>query len=104
MKSQIAKILTGLAALMAAGITSQAQYVFTELEYPGVPFGSTYANGIDAANIVGAYWDASNVSHGFLYNATNWSTLDARGASLRLWPRHYPRSDRGHEHCWFLYG
>jgi hypothetical protein len=76
-----AKPLAGLAALMAAGITSQAQYVFTELEYPGVPFGSTYANGIDGANIVGAYWDTNNVSHGFLYNATNWSTLDAPGAS-----------------------
>jgi hypothetical protein len=77
------KILLGLAALMTAGIKSQAQYAFTELEYPGVPFGSTYANGIEGANIVGAYWDTNNVSHGFLliFNATNWSTLDAPGAS-----------------------
>jgi hypothetical protein len=81
-KTKISRMLTSLAALIMTGITSQAQYAFTELEYPGVPFGSTYANGIDGTNIVGAYWDTNNVSHGFLliFNATNWSTLDAPGA------------------------
>lgn len=81
MKTKIMRVLAGLAALMAAGITSQTQYAFTDLQYPGVPLGSTYANGIDGANIVGGYWDANNGGHGFLYNVTNWITLDAPGAS-----------------------
>jgi hypothetical protein len=39
----------------------------------------TAAYGIDGNNIVGSYWDGSS-HHGFLYNGSEWTTLDMPGA------------------------
>ena len=43
----------------------------------------TYINGIDGSNLVGYYQDAQSPYHyhGFLYNGTNWTTLDFPGAT-----------------------
>ena len=36
----------------------------------------TYVTGVSGGNVVGYYVDAGNVSHGFLYNGTTFTTLD----------------------------
>lgn len=74
MNSQIAKILTGLAALMAAGAAGHAQYTFTTLDCP-LGAGGSEAQGIEGTNLVGAFGDGTTV-HGFLYNGSTWTTLD----------------------------
>jgi hypothetical protein len=74
MKTQTTKFLTGLAALIAAGITTQAQYIWTALDDP-LAMGGTVASGISGANIVGGYSDSNGI-HGFLYNGSNYTTLD----------------------------
>ncbi|HKI69206.1 MAG TPA: hypothetical protein VKA67_06435 [Verrucomicrobiae bacterium] len=74
MRTSTARIWTGLIALMAAGITAQAQYTYTTLDDPlGM---DTYANGISGTNIVGTYDDSSGDTHGFLYNGSTYTTLD----------------------------
>src|ERR1700733_7252606 len=78
MKNDIPKYLTSLGSSIAVAINAHAQYIYTELVYPGID--NAVADGVDGANIVGYYWDDNNVSHGFLYTTTNWSTLDAPSA------------------------
>ena len=86
MKSQIAKIKTGLAALMAAGITTHAggaAYTYTTLDDPMASYASPYfpgtaAVGISGDKIVGYYGDSEGNLFGFLYNDKDqtWTTLD----------------------------
>jgi hypothetical protein len=51
---------------------------WTIIEKPGVVNG-TYIWGIDGSNVVGQYNDEFG-QHGFLYDGTNWVTLDAFGS------------------------
>ena len=37
----------------------------------------TYATGVSGSNVVGLYSDASGIFHGFLYNGSTYTTLDA---------------------------
>src|SRR3989344_5571828 len=67
--------------------------IWTTLDPPGVFFGSldnvhkqgtivgTIAEGISDNNIVGYFADSSGRSHGYLYDGTTWTTLDAPGAN-----------------------
>jgi hypothetical protein len=103
MRTQVARILTGLTALVAAGINAESQravaspppepgpgdlppsvhYTWTTLDDPlatdsaAVGFG-TYATGIWGDSIVGGYADSEGKVHGFLYNQREktWTTLD----------------------------
>jgi hypothetical protein len=98
MKIQNERILTGLAALVAAGMTTQAQenpttlddsrpcdlpgraaYAYTTLDEPLAAYpGGTAAVGISGHAIVGYYGDSLGNYHGFLYNDQDktWTTLD----------------------------
>jgi len=51
---------------------------WTTLDKPGASWTQPY--GIDNGNIVGNYRDTSG-DHGFLYNGTNWTNLDAPGSN-----------------------
>ncbi len=46
----------------------------------------TIAFGVSGGNIVGAYGDSSAIRHGFLYNGTTYTTLDAT-VGKRMEPR-----------------
>jgi hypothetical protein len=48
--------------------------VYTTLDFPDSL--STTAYGISGNNIVGDYQDSDGIYHGFLYDGTNWSTLN----------------------------
>ena len=77
MKPHTGSTLMGLAALIAAGITAQAQYTFTTLDAPLGTQG-TFADGIQGDKIVGVYYDGSGNGHGFIYriHLKTWTTLD----------------------------
>ena len=74
MKTYKTQFLTILAALIAAGITAQAQYTYTTLDDPS---GHHMAQGISGTNIVGYYLGHQRQHfHGFLYNGSTWTMLD----------------------------
>jgi hypothetical protein len=58
-------------------------YKFTPLDYPGAIM--TAAFGIDDGNIVGLYITSSFYG-GFLYDGTNWTTLNPPDPALRCYP------------------
>ncbi len=82
MNTQTAKILTGLAALIAAGVTAQAQYIWITLNDPVAGTGTngpdTLTDNFSGTNIVGGYgfWYDGGVIHGFVASGTNWTTLN----------------------------
>jgi hypothetical protein len=49
---------------------------YTTLDDPLAGPGATFANGISGGNIVGSYYDASGLGHGFLFNGSTYTTLD----------------------------
>ena len=65
--------------LWAAAASPSLAITYTTLDFPGG--NNTYAVGISGGNIVGAYYDPSNVSHGFLYNGTTYTTIDYPGST-----------------------
>ncbi len=76
---------TVLAVLFAVGLwagpATAATYTFTTLNDPlGVD--GTIATGIDGNNIVGGYRDATGTMHGFLYNGSTYTTLDAPSSTF----------------------
>jgi hypothetical protein len=78
-KTQTVRMLTGLAALMAATAAGRAQYAYTTIDYPEAVPGlgpGTVAQGISGTNIVGYYKGDDSAYHGFLYNGNNWTILD----------------------------
>ena len=79
MKTQTEKILIGLAALAATGITAQSQYTLTTLNDPA-NVNETFAIAISGTNIVGYYYLSNGSDRGFLYNGSAWTTLIAPGA------------------------
>lgn len=64
-------------ALLAAPTVALAQV--ETLDYPGAT--ATFATDInDFGHIVGTYYDANGVSHGFRYDGTNYTPIDYPGA------------------------
>ena len=80
---QTSKILTGVAALIAAGLTAQAQYTYIPLDAPlALARFGTAAQALEASNVVGYYADSQGHNHGFLYNGLTWKTLDVPWSSI----------------------
>jgi PEP-CTERM motif-containing protein len=77
----LAFILTSVTAHSSLAIT------YTNIDYPGA--NNTQATGIEGNSIVGTYYnDLSPASvHGFLYNGTTYTTLDAPLATAGTYPR-----------------
>jgi probable HAF family extracellular repeat protein len=89
MKRIFGKTYTGLISLaviltiplvFSHPAASAVEYTVTLIDFPGAT--ETMAMGInDAGDIVGAYQDASEIPHGFLYVRGNFTTIDFPGAS-----------------------
>lgn len=62
-------------AIPAAGLT-------TILDVPGSKVNSTIVAAVSGSNFVGAYQDAGNIYHGFLYNGATYTTFDTPGGTL----------------------
>ena len=57
-----------------AGVYNMDTQIKIRLDYPEGT--GTVTTGIDGSNIVGYYQDSSNENHQFLYNGTDWETLE----------------------------
>jgi probable HAF family extracellular repeat protein len=80
MRKTIVLSLAILLVLAASAPLALAQGTYTQIDVPGAV--STLATGINAAgDIVGAYDDASGVSHGFLLSGGVYTTIDYPGAA-----------------------
>src|ERR1035438_9073549 len=80
---QLLTVITALTAAVGAHaqVPSVTNYTFTTIDNPlGVK--GTQLHGISGSNIVGNYYDASNGSHGFLYNGSTYTTIHPPSASL----------------------
>src|SRR5438270_147875 len=81
------RYLCSLVALgLLVGVTGQAMaqpsYSFTILDVPGSSKASAVALGINASGqIVGSYYDAAYIHHGFLYDQGCHTTLDVPGSN-----------------------
>ena len=81
------RYLCSLVALgLLVGVTGQAMaqpsYSFTILDVPGSSKASAVALGINASGqIVGSYYDAAYIHHGFLYDQGGYTTLDVPGSN-----------------------
>lgn len=64
-----------------AGAAHAQSYNFTMLDHPLAVLG-TYPQGISGNRIVGVYYTSGYVSHGFIYDGTNYTTLDVPGSEL----------------------
>src|SRR5438552_1119976 len=81
------RYLCSLVALgLPVGVTGQAMaqpsYSFTILDVPGSSKASAIALGINASGqIVGSYYDAAYIHHGFLYDQGGYTPLDVPGSN-----------------------
>lgn len=64
-----AKILTGLATLIAVSIAAHGQYTYTALDFSPTT-GGTYDPRISGTDIVGYCTDSNGITHGFLATPT----------------------------------
>ena len=66
-----------LAALLWAAAASPSMAItYTTLDDPLAGPSGTVPHGISGGNIVGLFYDSSNINHGFLYNGSTYTTLD----------------------------
>lgn len=72
-------IFSVLGLLLCYGGLAQANN-WNTLDYPGAS--ATYVRDISGNNLVGFYDDASNHTHGFLYNGTTWTNFDMQGSRM----------------------
>ena len=92
------RYLCSLVALgLLVGVTGQAMaqpsYSFTILDVPGSSKASAVALGINASGqIVGSYYDAAYIHHGFLYDQGGYTTLDVPGST---WTQAHAINDSG---------
>ena len=70
-----------LLVLAASACPARAAFVYTTLDHPLAGRGGTIAQDVSGTLIVGEYLDAANARHGFTFDGTNWTTLDAPGAA-----------------------
>lgn len=70
----------GAVVLLICGSSlSNAQITYERISFPGAQ--KTYASGISGSNIVGWYRDARQGFRGFLFNGTNWTSIEAQDTS-----------------------
>ena len=92
------RYLCSLVALgLLVGVTGQAMAQpscsFTILDVPGSSKASVIALGINASGqIVGSYYDAAYIHHGFLLDQGNYTTLDVPGST---WTQAHAINDSG---------
>ncbi len=79
--------ITAVIALLTLGGTAQAELGdWTKMDMPEAGANYTAARGIDGNNIIGGYYDASWISHNFLYNGVTWTTLDmSEAGNVDIW-------------------
>ena len=83
--------LLGLVLAMAFAVATRAQTItYTSIDEP-LGADGTSAYGISGNKIVGAYYDTNFTSHGFIYDGTNFTTLDPANSELT-----YARGTDGH--------
>lgn len=63
-------------SLLGMITNSFAQYQFTTISAP-LGVNGSFATGISGSNVVGYYIDANGTDHGFLFNGSGFTTLDA---------------------------
>ena len=56
-------------------MAAQGQYTYRTLEFPLLNAQSF--NGIDGSNVVGWFTDSNSYTHGFIYNGSAWTSVDA---------------------------
>jgi hypothetical protein len=78
--AMLGTILAVVASACAAAPAS-GEIIYMTLDDPLAGAGGTTPYSIDGVRIVGGYLDSAGSSHGFLYEAGNWSTLDAPDAT-----------------------
>ena len=76
------RLLELLVALVVLGGTRPAQATYLTLDPTGSAF--SLVTGISGGNVVGYYSDASNHTHGFLYNGSGYTILDPTGSAITL--------------------
>jgi hypothetical protein len=83
-------ILLCLVIVLSGFVNARAETDLTYQYYPGASY--TYMQGISGNSFVGyyKYGNASGGEHGFLYDGTNWITIDYPGATAT-----YPKSISG---------
>ena len=64
-----------------AAVPASAQFPYTTLDHPLAGPRGTAAYDVSGGRIVGTYFDAANVSHGFTYDGATWTTLDHPSAA-----------------------
>ena len=69
-------LLVCIAAPPAFGVVT-----FTTIDHPLAGSGGTIPYAVDGDRIVGSYLDAAGVNHGFVYDGSTWTTLDAPAAA-----------------------
>jgi hypothetical protein len=75
-------LAAGLSLLLGAGgAPASAAFTYTTIDHPLAGPGGTIPNDVEDNVIAGTYLDAANVSHGFIYDGTTWTTLDAPAAA-----------------------
>lgn len=67
--------------VLAASKACSQTYTFSPLDHPSGVNG-TAAQGIFSNKVVGVYYDSNVVSHGFVYDGTNYQTIDPPGSQL----------------------
>ena len=74
--------LIGLIFVIAFTVMAGAQTVsYNSLDAP-LGINGTYAQGISGKQIVGQYFDGSYTAHGFIYDGTNFTTIDPPNSQL----------------------
>ena len=97
-------LLVLLGSLLLATPVARGQFSAQTLDVPKAT--DTYAQGISGSNIVGYYLDTNGTFHGFLYNGSNYSTLDdpsaATGPGLNVGT--FAQAIERHQRCRLLRG
>jgi hypothetical protein len=73
---------TGNVVLAAFTDANPAGGAFTTLNPPGAYQSKATATAVSGNNVVGVYWDSSNIRHAFLYNGSGYTTLTPPGTSV----------------------
>lgn len=76
-----ARVASAVVLLAFAAAPASAQFPYTTLDHPLAGPGGTAAYDASGGRIVGTYFDAANVSHGFTYDGATWTTLDHPSAA-----------------------
>jgi len=70
------RIVFALFVLMCGASRTSAELLYTSLDHPLAGPRGTICYDVDGNRIVGTYFDAAGVSHGFVYDGSTWSTLN----------------------------